>query len=267
LIFGLIFLFLIAFSYGALGAAPSQKILKAASESSAAQPSAEPAAEIEDEFLDEELDFLDEEFEEEPVRIADPLSPWNRAMFHFNDKFYFWLLKPVAQGYKAVTPEIFRVGIRNFFRNLATPIRFVNSLLQGKGRNSGREMERFIINSTAGGLGFGDPAKKYHNLTPSDEDFGQTLGRYGAGNGFYIIWPFLGPSTLRDTVGLVGDRFLNPVTYVSPTTAAVGITGFRIVNETTFRIGDYESFKESALEPYVAFRDAYIQHRKKKVEE
>ena len=83
----------------------------------------------------------------------------------------------------------------------------------------------------------------------------------------YIVWPFLGPSTLRDSVGLLGDSFINPLSYVEPVEAAVGIYGYRIVNDISFRLGDYESLKEAAIDPYEALRDAYIQHRKSKVEE
>ena len=100
-------------------------------------------------------DFFEEEFEEDKVQVADPLSPWNRAMFHFNDKLYFWALKPLARGYKAITPEFFRTGVKNFFRNLTTPIRLVNCILQAKGNAAAVEFSRFIVNTTIGVLGFG----------------------------------------------------------------------------------------------------------------
>jgi len=218
-----------------------------------------------DDFSDDELDLFDDEFKEDKVQVADPLSFWNRAMFHFNDKFYFWVLKPVARGYGAAVPSPVRIGVKNFFTNLTTPIRLVNCILQGKWQAANAEFARFLLNSTVGVLGFGNPAKKYPKLNPSEEDLGQTLGAYGIGNGFYVVWPFLGPSTLRDSVGLVGDLFLNPVSYVEPTEAAVGITGYEMVNDTSFQIGDYESLKKAAINPYEALRDAYIQHRNSKV--
>lgn len=217
-------------------------------------------------FFDHEIDLLDE-WEEEPISVADPLAPWNRLMFHFNDKFYFWILKPVCKGYKALTPQIVRSGVRNFFFNITAPIRLVNSLVQGKGEAAAGEFARFAVNSTIGVLGFGNPAKKYPEFNPKEEDLGQSFGAYGIGNGFYIVWPFLGPSTLRDSVGLIGDSFLNPVNYVGPTEASLGITGFKTVNNTSMKIGEYESFKETAFEPYEALRNAYIQNRKKMVEE
>lgn len=213
-------------------------------------------------------DFFEEEFEEDKVQVADPLSPWNRAMFHFNDKLYFWALKPLARGYKAIAPDFIRTGVKNFFRNITTPIRLVNCILQAKGNAAAVEFSRFIVNTTIGVLGFGSPADKFPKLAPPDaEDLGQTFGNYGLGNGFYIVWPILGPSTLRDSIGLVGDFFLHPVTYVDPLEASLGIRGFDTVNNTSFRIGDYESFKKSAIDPYTALRDVYLQVRENKIKE
>lgn len=217
----------------------------------------------------DDADVLDDdEYEDEDeVSVPDPLSLWNKGMFHFNDKFYFWILKPVTKTYRAVVPELARIGVSNFFTNLTTPIRLANCILQGKWQSAHAEIDRFLLNSIFGILGFGNPAKRYPRLKPSEEDLGQTLGAYGIGEGMYIVWPFLGPSTLRDSVGLLGDSFINPLSYVEPIEAAVGIYGYRIVNDTSFRLGDYESLKEAAIDPYEALRDAYIQHRKSKVEE
>lgn len=225
--------------------------------------------EFEDEFEDE-LDFFEDEAEEEePARVADPLFPWNRLMFHFNDKLYFWVLKPVAQGYKAVTPPEIRVGVKNFFENITTPIRAVNCVLQGKFDAAKTEMGRFLLNTTVGVLGVGDVASLYPRFAkPKDEDMGQTLGSYGIGNGFYVVWPILGPSTIRDSLGMIGDTLLNPFTYIEmPSEALIGANALEKVNETSFRIGDYESLKEAAVDPYEAFRDAYIQYRQQKVED
>ena len=226
--------------------------------------------EVDSEFLDDSLDFLDEEDEEieDGIRIGDPIEPWNKVMFQFNDKLYFWVLKPVARGYRAVVPHVVRNSVKNFFINLTFPARFVNSLLQAKGQNASDELGRFLFNSTVGVLGFWDAAGRFYpNLNPAPEDLGQTLGNYRIGHGFYIVWPILGPSTVRDSVGLIGDSFLNPVTYVEPTTASMGISAYDRVNGLSFRIGDYEALKDAALDPYEAFRDAYIQYRYKKVAE
>lgn len=207
--------------------------------------------------------------------VADPIIGFNRTMFVFNDRLYFWVLKPVASGYRVVVPTPVRVSIMNFFFNLLTPVRLVNCLLQGKGGHAGGELGRFFINSTVGMAGFLDPAKDYPDLNPPEEDLGQTLGSYGMGNGFYIVWPFFGPSTVRDTLGDLGDWVLNPVSFMqlvnidagaltSGTTNVIAF-GVRTVNDTSFRIGDYEALKNAALNPYEAFRDAYIQNRISKI--
>ncbi|MDP2644626.1 MAG: VacJ family lipoprotein [Desulfobacterales bacterium] len=230
----------------------------------AGKPASDP---IDKAFMDESLDFLKEETQEPAVKIADPIAPWNRLMFHFNDKLYFWLLKPVSQGYRAVVPTVVRGGIKNFFHNLTTPVRFVSSILQGNGVTANAELSRFLINTTIGVLGFGDPATKYDVVARDDEDLGQTLATYGIGNGFFIVWPLLGPSSLRDSVGIVGNWFLNPVSYVPPAEARYGITGLDTVNQTSFRLGDYEILKQAAIDPYEALRNAYIQHRTQKIKE
>jgi phospholipid-binding lipoprotein MlaA len=206
--------------------------------------------------------------EEKTVQIADPLSPWNKAMYHFNDKLYFWVLKPTAKGYSAVMPEDMRISFSNVIYNLTTPIRFVASILQFKVKDAGNELIRFVYNSTAGVGGLADVAKTDLSIPRKNEDLGQTLGKYGIGNGFYIVWPFIGPSSLRDSVGTFGDWFLDPVTYVTPfffDSLAIR-TGDR-VNDVSLHIGDYEDLKKSAIDPYVSLRNAYIQYRQKKVDE
>jgi phospholipid-binding lipoprotein MlaA len=201
--------------------------------------------------------------------IADPIEPWNRAMYHFNDKFYFWLLKPVAQGYKYVIPEEIRGMFSSFYENIKMPIRFVNNLLQGKLAYAGIELVRFMMNSTAGVLGFYDFAKAVE-IPGHDADFGQTLGKYGVGFGFYIVWPILGPSSPRDSVGWAADCMLKPTNYVSSewiSPEGVGLYAHEKVNYYSFHIGDYETLKGAAIDPYIAMRDAYIQYRKKLIEQ
>jgi len=213
----------------------------------------------------EEDDFDFDQDEELKPAVADPLAPFNRAMFHFNDRIYFWVLKPVSQGYKTVVPSLLRKGVKNFFYNLATPLRFTSCLLQGKGDAASGELIRFMTNSTLGFLGIFDLTRTYPELNPEEEDLGQVLGIWGFGNGFYLVLPFLGPSTLRDTLGWAFERPLNPTTYVEPFVVSIAVNGFEVINETSFRIGDYESLKNAAIEPYEAFRDAYIQYRNKEL--
>ncbi len=200
------------------------------------------------------------------VGIADPLEPFNRAMYQFNDKLYFWVLKPVAQGYGQVVPEPARVGVSNFFANLTFPVRFVNCLLQANFKGAATELGRFTINTLWGVGGLLDPSSSQDiNLSKQDEDFGQTLGTYGWGQDFFITWPVFGPSSPRDTLGLIGDAFLTPYSYLTPWYASEGTRAYDLLNDTSLRIGDYESLKGAAVDPYVAIRDAYVQYRLKKV--
>jgi phospholipid-binding lipoprotein MlaA len=221
----------------------------------------------EDLKFEEELDFLEEEGEE-VATIADPLEPFNRAVFQFNDKLYFWFLKPAARGYNYVFPEDFRICVRNFFVNLLFPVRFVNSILQGNFRGAGIELSRFITNSTLGLGGLFDPSSRGLNLPMQDEDLGQTLGVYRMGHGVYITMPVLGPYTVRSLLGWVGDGFLDPVTwYVNPMLLSWGVKGYKKFNEVSLTLGDYEALKEAAIDPYVAIRNAYVQYRNTKVKE
>lgn len=230
-----------------------------------------------DEALDDDEDeAFDETYEETFAVIADPLQPFNRFMFDVNDKLYFYLLKPLAQAYKFVLPEPVRVSVRNVISNLSTPVRLVNCFLQGKFEGAAIEFSRFMVNTTAGILGIFDLAKTYHHLDKQDEDFGQTLGFYGVGDGFYIVWPLLGPSSIRDTVGMAADYFASPHVYINPDRNLMGIvdvnsniptvvSGTSLVNETSLSIGKYEEFKESSIDPYISMRNAYIENRKNKI--
>lgn len=225
-----------------------------------------PSDDSEESFTDEEFDLLEEELDEEVVEIDDPLEGFNRLMFGVNDTLYFWIVKPVAGTYGAVIPEPARLGIRNFFQNVTTPVRYVNCLLQGKGQAADTELRRFLVNTTVGVLGFGDPAKDQYGLQPTFEDLGQTLAVHGMDSGFYIVWPLFGPSTVRDSLGMLGDAFLNPVRYVEPWETSLIISGVRIVNEGSFHVGEYEDFKASALEPYIMMRRSYIQYRQASID-
>lgn len=222
---------------------------------------------VDDFFDDTEFMPADAPVTDVETLVPDPLITFNRAMFAVNDRLYFWCLKPVARGYMKVTPPIVRKGVRNFFHNLGSPVRLVSSVLQGKFKGAGSELGRFLVNSTLGIAGIWDPAGMYLGLKPSDEDLGQTLGAYHIDNGIYIVWPVFGPSTLRDSVGRVSEIFLNPLYYLNPNELAWGLKGLDTVNDTSYRIGDYETVKSTYMDPYVMIRDFYITHRKKKIAE
>ena len=186
---------------------------------------------------DKYLDYVEEGAAEKAVTTADPLEPFNRAMFQFNDKLYFWVLKPVARQYSKVVPERGRISVRNFFSNLATPIRLVNCLLQADFDSAAIEVSRFTVNTLLGLGGLFDPASSTEmNLVKQEKDLGQTLGVWGVGPGLFLVWPFLGPSTLRDTAGMVGDTFMvNPLHFYSASSwyVAATIKGSQKINDTS----------------------------------
>ncbi len=198
--------------------------------------------------------------------VADPIYYFNKAMFTFNDYFYFYGLKPVTQGYKMVVPTPVRIGIKNFFNNLTCPVRFINNILQGKIESAEREFTAFCVNSTIGVLGIYNYAQNHMDIHLEDEDLGQTLGVWGMGNGFYLVLPVLGPTTLRDGVGSIGDLFITPTTYVTPWQLKWSLRGANLINSTSFRIDDYEALKNAAIDPYIALRNAYIQNRSAKID-
>ncbi len=198
----------------------------------------------------------------------DPIEGWNRMWFGFNDKLYFWALKPVAQGYSTVIPERPRLWVHNFFHNLMYPVRFTSLMFQAKFTEAAVETSRFIGNTAFGLGGLGDvtgDSKPYKPIRSTEQDLGLTFGYWGAGNGFYVVWPFLGPSSGRDTLGYAGDYFLTPATYIHPWYWSAAAKGYDKVNETSLRLGDYETLKDASVDPYEAVRDAYLRMRFKKM--
>jgi phospholipid-binding lipoprotein MlaA len=213
---------------------------------------------------------VDEEEQTTAPTIADPLEPWNRAWYHFNDKLYFWLLRPAAEGYKYAVPEDFRFLFANAYDNAKAPVTVLNNLFQLKFRGFLTELLRFVINTTMGVGGLRDCAKDCFGIARYNEDFGQTLGHYGVGHGFYLVWPFFGPSSARDSLGLGADMLLSPTSPIGPLDpdllVSAGLTAHRTVNTTSLHLGDYEAIKAAAVDPYVAIKDGYLQYRKREVE-
>ena len=220
-----------------------------------------------DTFENEDVDFAD--ISMDATFVKDSLPSYNRAVFTFNDKLFYYFFRPLSKGW-GVVPEVARTGVRNFFTNVRMPGRFFNCIFQGEFKGAGTELTRLVINSTIGGAGFSDPAKKYFHLDIQDEDFGQTLGSYDLGTGSYLELPFIGPSNVRDAFGLIIDTALDPVTllsFVSPY-ATLGTKGFIAINDISIDKGDtYEGLVEQAIDPYIAIQDAYTQNRAKKVKE
>lgn len=222
---------------------------------------------FEEEYTEEE-DDADDPFADKPVTIADPIEPFNRAMHQVNDKLYFWLLKPVARGYKAVVPEPARLSVKNFFFHLHYPTRLVSCLLQTDFAGAATETGRFVINTVWGIGGLMDPAGGGELLLKKqDTDLGQTLGVFGVGHGFYIVWPFFGPSSPRDSVDILGNQVLHPLSFLNIWYASIITKSLQTVNSTSLRLGDYEAVIEASIDPYIAIRNGYIQYRMKEVEE
>ncbi|MFQ5597910.1 MAG: VacJ family lipoprotein [Nitrospiria bacterium] len=217
---------------------------------------------------EDDFDAFEDEFETADAPLVfDPLSGYNRRMTRFNDKFYDWILSPMASGYQAVVPQTGRTAIGRFFKNLFFPLRFVNNVLQLKYDAAAEELARFVINTTVGLVGFFDPAHAWLHLEAHPEDFGQTLGFYGVGSGFHLVLPFLGPSNLRDTIGLVPDAYAVPFAYLHEAEAALAIESYRRLNVTSLHLGEYESIRKDALDLYSFLRDAYEQNRNKQIKE
>jgi phospholipid-binding lipoprotein MlaA len=197
---------------------------------------------------------------------SDPLEPVNRAVFWLNDKGYFYILKPTARVFRIV-PTPLRSGISRMFDNLKSPLRAISSLLQLKFSQSLVELSRLVINTTIGVAGFYDPAKNWWDLRKQEEDLGQVLGHYGVGNGFYLVLPVLGPSTLRDGVALVPQYYTDPLYWTLHRDGQLVAKGIDVVNAISLDKDTYESIVAEQLDPYLFIRDAYLQRRAAQVNE
>ena len=217
-----------------------------------------------DDLEDEDLPWLDDEDEE--LDVWDPLETINRGTFWFNDKLYFYLLKPVAKGYRWIMPDPLMLGVGNFFSNLASPVRIINAGLQGKFADAGNELTRFGVNTTIGIGGLFDTAKDHFNLKKKEEDTGQTLGFYGIGPGPYLVLPFFGPSSFRDGLGLLADSRMDLTYYLWEDTDYWAAIVLKTVNTVALDKDTYEGIKKDALDPYLFVRDAWTQYRQNKVE-
>jgi phospholipid-binding lipoprotein MlaA len=217
--------------------------------------------------MDEDLPFLDDE--DEFIEVYDPLETFNRGMFWFNDKLYFYLMKPLARGFRYV-PEPWRVSMKHFFLNLRAPIRIVNAGLQGKFGDAGNELTRFATNTTLGIGGLFDASKDHFGITMKDEDTGQTLGFYGVGPGPYLVLPLFGPSNFRDGIGMLADSRMNLAYYIWAKDQSnydyAGALAVNAINNLSLDKDTYEGVKQDALDPYLFVRDAFAQYRQNLVD-
>ncbi len=219
---------------------------------------------IADATWDDDDDWGDDDAE--PVVVRDYIEPVNRATFVFNDRLYYWVIKPVSTGYGKTLPEKARTGIQNFFGNIGTPARAVNCLLQRDLRGCGTELGRFVVNTTWGVLGFGDPAASRLDIQQRQADLGQTLGMYAFPEITFINWPVFGPSNVRDTIGKVGDAFLDPVNLIDPWYWRAAVKVEEQVNTASFPLPPYSTLEQIKEDPatfdfYVAVRNGYSQNR------
>jgi phospholipid-binding lipoprotein MlaA len=199
----------------------------------------------------------------------DPFSGFNEPMFTFNLKLDDWVLRPVAKGYSFIAPQPVREGVGRFFDNVRVIPRFANNLFQLKLAEAGTEVARFGINSTLGVAGFFDPADQWFGLEEHPNDFGLTIRYYNIPTGPYVMLPFFGPSTIGDTVGLVADGAMNPMSYLLPWWITLSAdTGQRVVEAVNYRSLHMNQFEEAdryAVDLYGAVQDAYLQTRNHEV--
>lgn len=200
----------------------------------------------------------------------DPLESVNRGVYQFNDVADKAIIKPIASTYKSITPSPIRTGVNNFFNNLSAITSVLNNLLQFKFSNAFSEAGRFVINSTFGLAGFIDVAGM-DKVAIHKEDFGQTLGHWGVGSGPYLVLPLLGPSSVRDTTGLVVDSATtNPITYthnIGEVRLHNQLRAAQFLDKRAELLDASDLVDEASLDPYAFMRDAYLQRRASQVQD
>jgi phospholipid-binding lipoprotein MlaA len=196
----------------------------------------------------------------------DPWETFNSKAFEFNRRMDKYALKPVAKGWKTVVPAPAQAMIANVFDHVNVVPRMVNNVLQGNWNGAERELSRFLLNSTAGVGGLFDPATDSH-ITKSPADFGQTLGKWGIGPGPYLVLPFMEPLTVRDGIGKVVDRAMDPLSYVVPLVPALGLTVGKRINDRALGYELFVDFDNSVIDAYSAVRDGYLQRRERMLNE
>ena len=197
------------------------------------------------------------------VTAPDKRDPWesfNRSVDAFNTGFDKAIGRPVAQTYKDYTPGPVQTGVSNFFSNLNDLVVVVNDLLQFKFQQAAQDLSRLAFNTTAGLLGFIDVSSPM-GLPKHHEDFGQTLATWGVGSGPYLVLPFLGPNTVRDTTGLVGDAYVDPLFDIRNRDSRWGAIILRAIDTRASLLEASRIMEKSGIDPYVFMRNAYLQHR------
>lgn len=191
----------------------------------------------------------------------DPIEGFNRAMFGFNEGLDKVIIKPVATGYEAVLPDPIQTGVANFFSNIADLMIGVNNLLQGKPAQAASDAGRVLVNTTMGFLGIIDVASSM-GMEKHEEDVGQTFGRWGMSDGAYVVLPFFGPRTARDTIGLAFDVYTDPVAHVDHIPTRNVLLTTRLISDRAEFLKADKVIEEAALDKYSYVRDAYLQRRR-----
>ena len=195
----------------------------------------------------------------EMPKSYDPWEKFNRKVHTFNNAVDRTIARPLARGYVKVVPRPVRLGVGNFFSNLGEPITALNSLLQGKPKQAGQSLGRFLLNSTLGIGGIFDPASDA-KLPRKNEDFGQTLGVWGWKRSRYVELPLFGPRTIRDVFGLVGDAPLSPIRQVENDKTRFFLQGLQLV-DVRAQLLSIDALREGAVDEYALFRDSWLQRR------
>lgn len=225
---------------------------------------ADPASEEEEE---------EDEYAQPAVR--DPLEKLNRSVFKFNDRLYRHVVRPVSRGYEIITPRALRRGLVSFFDNVRFPVRFAGCVLQGKFDRAAAETGKFVVNTTAGVGGFIKVSDRFQPLRVPDEDIGQALGAWGLPPGPFLVLPVLGPANPREMAGRVGDYIMTPTSWGR---GSIIPEEWQVMNELSWEgrltisaldtisvfpdlISAYDTFNKAAVDPYVAFRNGFLQYR------
>lgn len=220
-------------------------------------------------------DAEDEEDEYAQPAVRDPFERVNRSVFKFNDGLFRHVVRPISRGYEAVTPAPLRRGLVSFFDNVRFPVRFAGCVLQGKLERAAAETGKFVVNTTAGVGGFVRVSDRIKPLRVPEEDIGQALGKWGLPAGPFIVLPVLGPANPREILGRAGDYVLTPTTWGSGSVVPeewhvmedissewrLAISALDAISAFPELVSTYETFSKSALDPYVAFRNGFLQYR------
>lgn len=254
---------IVALACAGLPVCGQAQLLLAASDAPVGTPPAAAASSAtatpagDDEFVDEYASAV--------PQVRDPLERINRTMFKFNNSVYDRVLTPLAHGYENVVPRLARRGIRSFFDNVHFPVRLLACVMEGKIDRAASETGKFVVNSTVGLAGFIRVSDRFPALRVPEEDLGQAFGKWGFGHGPFLVLPVLGPSSVRDGIGSLCDYYATPTRWHFMQSydweVRWGVPTIDTLSSLPEILGTYNSLRKAAVDPYIAFRNGYIQYR------